>query len=676
MNKVKMGVNDLASVDPELVTEWDYKKNGNLKPQDISYGNKKKVWWIGKCGHSWEASVLNRHKGAGCPVCRGIKALKGYNDLKSQFPDIVLDWDYKKNVDINPEDIPVGSTKKVWWICNRCGREWETSVVVRTKGSGCPTCSHSEGVKKSRLRKGENSLMVCCPDLCKEWDYEKNNISPSSVTPQSHDYAFWKCSKGHSYKARIQNRTLGSGCPVCNGTITIRYDEKLAITHQDILDQWDYERNIITPMEITAGSTKKVFWICENGHKYAQAVGEHVNGSRCPICSGKQVLKGYNDLQTLYPYIAKDWDYEKNECNPTEVSPHSNKKVWWKCSRGHSYCTSVGARTGKNSGCPICSKELKTSFPEQAIYYYVKKIYSDAINRDNHIGQELDIYIPSENVAIEYDGIRWHSSEQKYEKDNLKDFLCKEKGIRLYRFRDINLRDTCYAKCISFDEKKSKSLEDAIKQLFVILGKIVDIDINRDYTEILKNYIITEKENSLLSQYPQIAEEWNSQKNGNLGPDMVAWGSGKKVWWKCKKCNTEFQCKISTRTGGKKQGCPICAKKKISINNSTPVINLDTNEVFESLSAAADSCKGRSGDISACCRGRQKRAHGYHWAYVNEPKKGRIKYKGKIINLDNGMIFDSLKDAADWCSGKTLNISACCRGKQKTAYGYRWAFKI
>ena len=80
------------------------------------------------------------------------------------------------------------------------------------------------------------------------------------------------------------------------------------------------------------------------------------NGHRCPYCTGKKVLKGYNDLQTLNPTLAKEWNYEKNNgLTPMDVAPNSHKKVWWKCNKGHEWQAIIGNRH-KGNGCPICRK--------------------------------------------------------------------------------------------------------------------------------------------------------------------------------------------------------------------------------------------------------------------------------------------------------------------------------
>ncbi|MBQ1190636.1 MAG: hypothetical protein IIX57_09535, partial [Lachnospiraceae bacterium] len=59
-------------------------------------------------------------------------------------------------------------------------------------------------------------------------------------------------------------------------------------------------------------------------------------------------------------------------------------------------------------GCPVCNHQNRSSFPEQSIYYYISKQYPDAVSGYTEIfpdTMELDIYIPSLKLGIEYDGI-------------------------------------------------------------------------------------------------------------------------------------------------------------------------------------------------------------------------------------------------------------------------------
>lgn len=68
--KILIGFNDLQSQYPEIAAEWHPTNNGDLKPTDVMSGSNKKVWWLGKCGHEWQAAISARCKSRqGCPLC-------------------------------------------------------------------------------------------------------------------------------------------------------------------------------------------------------------------------------------------------------------------------------------------------------------------------------------------------------------------------------------------------------------------------------------------------------------------------------------------------------------------------------------------------------------------------------------------------------------------------------
>ena len=88
-------------------------------------------------------------------------------------------------------------------------------------------------------------------------------------------------------------------------------------------------------------------------------VSSRNKGACCPYCSGRYAIKGENDLQTVNPSLAKEWNYEKNDgLTPMDVLPNSNKKVWWKCSEGHEWQSTINHRNN-GRGCPICAKEKR-----------------------------------------------------------------------------------------------------------------------------------------------------------------------------------------------------------------------------------------------------------------------------------------------------------------------------
>ena len=109
--KIEPGYNDFATIYPELVKEWHPTKNGYLRPNMISFSSAKKVWWLGKCGHEWQASVDNRRHGNGCPICAGFQVLEGYNDLATIFPELAKEWCLERNGDLLPTQVTRGSRK-------------------------------------------------------------------------------------------------------------------------------------------------------------------------------------------------------------------------------------------------------------------------------------------------------------------------------------------------------------------------------------------------------------------------------------------------------------------------------------------------------------------------------------------------------------------------------------
>ena len=222
-----------------------------------------------------------------------------------------------------------------------------------------------------------------------------------------------------------------------------------------------------------------------------------------------------NNFQEKYPLLAKEWHPTKNgELKPSDVSCSSEIEVWWICPLcNHEYPKRITKRVNRGFGCPQCAKQ-STSFDEQAIFYYLRKVFSDVVNRDVSLGFELDIYIPSLKIAIEYDGIRWHESDRKLDIDNQKDDKCILNNISLYRFRDPSLKDTKSAYIIKCTDGNKKELEFAIIELFRLLKvkEIPSIDIQRDSPLIMSVYSQNFRTNSLECKYPELAKEWHPTK--------------------------------------------------------------------------------------------------------------------------------------------------------------------
>ena len=111
--------------------------------------------------------------------------------------------------------------------------------------------------------------------------------------------------------------------------------------YPELAKYWNYERNNKNGLyfkDVSAHSGKRAWWICEKGHEWQTTIDHISNGTRCPYCASKKAFPGYNDLTTVNPQLAKEWNYEKNVgLLPKDFLPNSNKKVWWVCKKGHEY---------------------------------------------------------------------------------------------------------------------------------------------------------------------------------------------------------------------------------------------------------------------------------------------------------------------------------------------------
>ena len=123
----------------------------------------------------------------------------------------------------------------------------------------------------------------------------------------------------------------------------------------EIAKEWDYDKNELKPTQVSPSSSKVAWWKCERGHSWKTIISTRGhNGCGCPYCSGNNVVDGVNDLATINPKLSSEWDYEKNDLKPNQVAVSSNRLVWWKCEKGHSWRATVACRSWGGNGCPYC----------------------------------------------------------------------------------------------------------------------------------------------------------------------------------------------------------------------------------------------------------------------------------------------------------------------------------
>ena len=265
--------------------------------------------------------------------------------------------------EIKSTEVTTFSAKKLLWGCEK-GHEWEATVANRSNGRGCPYCS------SRKIILGFNDLVTLNPKLAKEVS-PNSKIKAIEATAFSHKKLLWRCSKGHEWKATVSNRSNGNGCPYCsNKKILLGFNDLTTVNPE--LAKEVSPNSKIKATEVTASSFKKLFWRCDKGHEWEAMVANRSQGKGCPYCSNRKILPGFNDLTATSSELAKEVS-PNSKIEAIEVTAFSNKKMLWRCDKGHDWEARVFERS-RGSGCPYCSNrkllpgfnDLATTNPELA----------------------------------------------------------------------------------------------------------------------------------------------------------------------------------------------------------------------------------------------------------------------------------------------------------------------
>ena len=346
------------------------------------------------------------------------KLTVGVNDLKTNYPELVKQW--SENNEKGPECYSSFSNKKVEWVCEE-GHYWFAAIAARHR-AGCPYCSGKKPIE------GVNDFKTLYPELAKQWSHN-NKKKATEVTGKSGYRALWICGEGHEWDMSVATRANGQNCPYCSGRRRTE-DNSLYHTHPDLMSEWSPD-NTINPKKISPGSKHTVMWVCTEGHEWSSSVSNRtILGNNCPFCSGFYPIKGETDFATLFPEYVSQWS-KKNTRNPDEVTRGSGYRAIWVCSEGHEWDTKVADRSIYRTDCPMCYKPSKYETEIQSLL----GVHTDMVTNTRKVipPLELDIYIPSKNIAIEFNGLYWHSEaagkDKWYHYNKWK--ACADQGIQL-----------------------------------------------------------------------------------------------------------------------------------------------------------------------------------------------------------------------------------------------------
>lgn len=504
----------LAEAAPDIAKQWHPEKNGLLTPTEFTSGSSFKAWWRCSKGHEWCVPISAR-KSHGCPKCTYQTSqleIRIYCELKEVFADAI----WRERIVGNECDIFIPSLKLAFEVD---GFPWHKDREEQDKLKN--TILQAEGITLIRLRDGrlggtggldvfyknrESHLLILKRLLgCIKTNFTLQKIEENKLL-------------NYLSKNKIVNDELFK--KMLNDAWTVPKEESIAHLYPDMVLDWDIEKNsYLNPESFFPGSEVSVHWKCKQNpeHTWQGKIKDRVKSKGCPFCLGKRVSVD-NALSTLQPDLALQWDYERNDLNPSQVTAGSSKKVHWKCQCGTSWKASIWSRVKSgNRECLECYNKNN-----RGLNGIKKAVLKKGSFADN-----------SPNLAKE-----WHPTKNGSLQPSM--LSCGS---------NINV----WWKCPQGDDHEwQNSIVSRIQspKCPYCCGKKVALD------------------NSLAHCFPLLEKEWHPTKN-TLNPSDVTKCSGKKVWWQCDKGH-EWEAAVTARRKGK--GCPFCGGKKASPDDNLAIL--------------------------------------------------------------------------------------------------------
>lgn len=452
-----------------------------------------------------------------------------------------------------------------------------------------------------------NAMLKVRPDLFYEWDFEKNDelgLDIYKVTKGSEKITWWNCTDcGSSYDTPINRRNNGSGCPYCSGQ-KVNHTNSLASLNPELASEWHPTLNgALTPHDVTCKSNRKVWWICKKhkNHKWESIISNRNNKNYgCPYCSNKKVLKGFNDMWTTNPELAK---LLANPDGGYKYTYGSKRKINWKCPDCGGIIKNKTIHQISYYGlyCPQCSDGK--SYPEKVMYNFLKYLnieFELEKSFEWSKNKRYDFYLPNYNILIEINGIQHYelgfkniggrSLKEEIKNDNIKEKLAKDNGINRYIVIDARYSNIEYIKINIIQSKLSKYF---------------------DFSNI--NWELINKE-SLTSLALKTIELWNNNyRVTDISNELKICADTVREY--LKKGMKSGLCNYDTKEQLKICG-NLTSKLKICIQLS---LNGFYIKEWESIIKAEKELNIKN--ISSCCRGRRKTAGGYKWMYKEDYDK-------------------------------------------------------
>lgn len=303
--------NSLANKYPELLKEWHTTENTGFSPEKLSYGSHKKITWICHLNHIWKATIKSRTLcKTKCPYCTHQLASPEYC-IASIRPKWIDEIHPTKNGNLNAYNLCPYSNKSVYFICKN-SHEWVETPNQRMSYKECRYCSNEAPHK-------DYCLATHFPQLAKEWDYDKNDITPYDIMPSSHIMVWWKCSAGHCFQTSCHLRHKGSqifACYQCkqksNGERKIA--DFLDVKHIKYIREYrfkDCKNKVRLPFDFAVFIDDKMFTIEYQGLQHYKPKG----------------FGSTKNLQDQFNNLTNNDQIKRSYCNDNKI-PHLEIPYW------------------------------------------------------------------------------------------------------------------------------------------------------------------------------------------------------------------------------------------------------------------------------------------------------------------------------------------------------------
>jgi len=252
----------------------------------------------------------------------------------------------------------------------------------------------------------------------------------------------------------------------------------------------------------------KALEICSKGHQFPSVPANRLQareGRKCPMCRGKLVERGVNDLATTHPELAREYADDHNDGRTShDVSANSKTPYIWRCAaKGHLFKASPSNRAFTKSGCSVCLNRV------------VVEGINDLTTTHPALIAELDpsivgTTIPTTHTATSEKAVTWVCTTCQHQ----------------YRMSIFDrTHDHGCPNCT-----RAKNQEAAA---------------------------------GLSATHPEIAAQWHPKFNGDRHPDQFTHGSREDAYWTCE-FGHNYKMRIERRTAGR--GCKVCSRRELVPN--------------------------------------------------------------------------------------------------------------